>query len=173
MQSFADRPPAENPSFRLAEQPTPPKARRRFLFGEALSQAVGLLRRLFWGSEADNTNGSQAGRKQAQCLPDQDAEKSYSRKQRSVAGLAVRSVHQAHSEGHEDGEIQLKGNLEGIAEKLKDPAWAGVLAANHGNVSLTDAERAVPMPNSGKFVQRLDKNPFIGQGIKEHSRDKI
>lgn len=64
----------------------------------------------------------------------------------------------------------LHGNLQGLAGKLKDPAWAGMLAANEGNVALTEAERAVPMPNSAQFVQRLDKNPYVGQGMKPHNR---
>ncbi|MES2469444.1 MAG: hypothetical protein V4675_19220 [Verrucomicrobiota bacterium] len=173
MQAFANRPFKEHQSLRHAEQPEPQEMPRRFLLGEALSQVAGLLRRLFSGSDAHHTNGSQAGREQAQSLPVPDAEGRNTGKQRGAPGLGDRSVRQAHTDGREDGEIQLKGSMEGIAEKLKDPAWAGVLASNHGNVALTDAERAVPMPDSAQFVERLDKNPFIGQGMKDHSRDKI
>ncbi len=65
----------------------------------------------------------------------------------------------------EPEETHLTGSLQGLAEKLKDPAWAGVLAANEGNISLTDAKRAVPMPNSAQFVERLDRNPHVGKGM--------
>lgn len=68
-------------------------------------------------------------------------------------------------------ENYLKGSMQGIADKLKNPAWAGVLAANEGNISLADAERAVPMPNTAQFVGRLDRNPFVGRGMKDRSRD--
>ena len=67
----------------------------------------------------------------------------------------------------------LKGDMRGLTEKLQDPAWSGALAANAGNISLTDAERAVPMPGSAHLVQRLDRNPFIGGGMRDHSRDHI
>ncbi len=32
-------------------------------------------------------------------------------------------------------------------------------------ISLTDAGRAVPMPDSAHFVEQLDRNPFPGQGL--------
>lgn len=78
------------------------------------------------------------------------------------------SFEASNSEQFEDR--QLKGSMQGVAEKLKDPAWAGLLEANAGNISLTDAERAVPMPKSAQFVERLDRNQFIGQGMKDRSR---
>lgn len=57
--------------------------------------------------------------------------------------------------------------------KFKDPAWAGLLAANNGNIALTQAERAVPMPKSAQYLGRLDKNPHVGKGMRDHSRDRV
>ena len=91
-----------------------------------------------------------------------------------MAPSAYRARPHAGMAADEDGDgPHFKGSLQGITEKMKDPAWAGLLAANDGNIALTDANRAVPMPNSGQFVERLDKNPYVGKGMKDHSRDKF
>jgi hypothetical protein len=78
---------------------------------------------------------------------------------------------EAAPQKEEPEDTHLTGSLQGFTEKLKDPAWAGMLAANAGNIALTDAERAVPMPKSAQFVERLDRNPYVGKGMKNHDRD--
>lgn len=138
------------------ETPDPPAvpAKRRkshgpFLIGEALNHVFSLLRRSIFGPPMDPAPDSRA------------------------LGNRNRGQQTADPAGEEKEEIPLKGSMQGIAEKMKDPAWAGALAANDGNIALADAGRAVPMPNSAQFVERLDRNPFVGQGMKDHSRDKV
>ena len=173
VQAIADRQLAVGKYSRPEEQPKPQKAGGHFFLGAALQQAIGLLRCLFFGSKSESTRGAQCVREGVESHGPQDAERKFSGKQGSVASYTHRDAQPADNEEHEEEGVHLKGSMEGIAEKLKDPAWVGVLAANDGNVSLTDSQRAVPMPNSAQFLQRLDKNPFIGKGMRDHSRDKI
>ena len=157
VQAFADRQLAAGKCFPSADQTKPQKAPVRFLFMEALHHVTGLLRSLFSDAKTDMIQGAPRLRRRLVSLRPQHEGGTYS--------------DGANEEPEEEG-IDLKGSMQGIAAKLKDPAWAGVLAANDGNISLTDAERAVPMPDSAKFVERLDKNPFIGKGMKAHSRNE-
>ena len=120
-----------------------------FPLREALHQAVLFFRRLF-GQGDDSLDPQQ------------------------TAPPADRGSTQAfRAADQDDHEPQFKDTLTGIADKLKDPAWAGMLAANDGNIALTDAKRAVPMPNSSQYAGRPDKNPYVGKGMKDHGRNKF
>lgn len=156
--AMAARQSGKVPYFPSMDHPEPQEAPERLSFGEALQRAAGLLRRFFFPSginEAPDYGRGGNDRKAGNRFYDADRRKA-----------PVQS-------GEEDQrEIGREDQPPHIAAKLKDPAWAGLLAANDGNISLTEAERAVPMPNSAQFVGRLDKNPFVGKGMKDHSRDK-
>ena len=156
VKAFAGRLPDADKAF-VPEGPSgPPKAAEPpFLVVGAFQRVIGLLRRWIPGAGLDTPSHTRRVRGRVGSHRPYDEEEEHSEDQ---------------ADDHE-GEIHLKGDMQGVAEKLKDPAWAGVLAANDGNISLTNAERAVPMPNSGKLVQRLDRNPYVGKGMKDHSRD--
>lgn len=157
VKAFADRQAAADQSLRPVEGAVPPTFAGPFLLVNVLQQTVGLLGRLLFGYKESYRFGD--GRDDSGLRATHFA-------------LPNRGKYQARIDNadHDEEAIEVTGDMQGFAEKLKDPAWAGVLAANDGNVSLTNAERAVPMPNSAKLVQRLDRNPFVGKGMKDHSR---
>ena len=93
----------------------------------------------------------------------QNGEGESSGEQSNQSPSAGRGRTNADTENGPEEELHLKGDMQGIAGKLKDPAWAGVLAANDGNTSLTDAERAVPKPNE-RSVCRLRQGFGVGDG---------
>lgn len=155
-QAISDRQPAPDKSTGPIGRFKPQKSPSQFVLSQALNHVTNLLRWLFVREKAASSH----------------------RRARSEArGVQVfegkhfeRST--PHTDRKKDAELELRGSMQGISDKLNDPAWAGVLAANDGNISLTDAERAVPMPKSAQFVERLDRNPFVGNGMKDHKREK-
>lgn len=162
-QAIADRQTARANAYPSRVPAAPPTTTPMGFLSSLLHHASGMLRRLFFGFDADDA-GQDLERERDEFLRRREAAESSARYtdhgQQRLEGGAQAAL-----------PVELKGSMDGIAEKLKDPAWAGVLAANDGNIALTDAERAVPMPKSAQFVQRLDRNPYIGQGMKEHRRD--
>lgn len=168
--AIANRQPAADRPFR-AELPEPENSRghssTRSVSG-ALARVAQSLRRWFIGTDGESARG--AGRPRDRREHDDADIRGRNRLATSPSNDRLR--HAGPESDQNDG-ASLQGNMQGIAEKLKDPAWSGALAANDGNISLTDAERAVPMPRSARFVERLDRNPFIGGGMKDHSRDHI
>lgn len=155
VKAFAECLPAAEQTPRRENQRGPQKAAAPFLIVQALRRVIGEVHRLILGLKPDFTQGSPGGQdvEQANDYPSDDPVENFS------------DTDEVPAEA-----ILLKGDMQGVAVKLKDPAWAGVLAANDGNVSLTNAERAVPMPNPGQLVERLDRNPYVGKGMKDHSR---
>ena len=157
VQAIADRQPAPDKSTRPIGRFKPQKSPSQFVLIQALNHVTNLLRWLFVREKAASLqrNGARSEARGVQVFEGKHSERST-----------------RHMDGKEASELELKGSMQGISEKLNDPAWAGVLAANDGNISLTDAERAVPMPKSAQFVERLDRNPFVGKGMKDHKREK-
>ena len=93
----------------------------------------------------------------------QNGEGESSGEQSNQSPSAGRGRTNADTENGPEEELHLKGDMQGIAAELNDPAWAGVLAANAGNISQTDAERAVPLPNE-RSVCRLRQGFGVGDG---------
>ncbi len=153
LRAIADRQPAPAHPFNPAEEPKSRPAPARLLCVGVLQQLLGIVMRAF--------NCSFAGMGASHPSPKQTY-----RPRTGRAGITD------HGElwTPDLDEVSRSGSRDALAEKLKDPAWAGVLAANDGNVSLTNAARAVPMPKTTQFVERLDRNPFVGMGMKDHSK---
>lgn len=167
VQAIAGRQPVAGRSHGPARRPKLQNSPRESLLSGVLDQAAAFLR---WLLGREKTDIYRRNGKRSDSRSDWDSEGKYSGSKDSTAHRAGQSAQTLDSE--EEEEMHLKGSMLGIAGKLNDPAWAGVLAANDGNISLTDAERAVPMPKSAQFVARLDRNPFVGKGMKDHPREK-
>lgn len=128
-----------------------------YLLGEAVRRCGGMLTRLFSSAKTEIREGAARARERVAAL------RSGEEREGGISG----------ENREEDGtdEEKRRPGTPGIVDRLEDPAWAGVLASHDGDVHLAQTERAVPMPESTRLVERLDKNPFIGKGVSDKSRN--
>lgn len=175
-QAIAERFPAEEATDGPEEQPEPKQMGGDSMWSRAWHQAVTMLKRYFSEEGSDFPDTARRSWQQPGSNRLRDVRSGGGKQSGQSAGRAQADradEEEGRDESHDadhDG-LHLHGSMQGISEKMKDPAWAGMLAANGGDIALTDAARAVPMPKSARFVQRLDRNPYVGKGMRNHSKD--
>lgn len=176
VQAIADRPyPSARQKSAQDQKPDPKPGPTYFPIWNVMDQLAGWFRNLFFGPPSPRPPLRRAAGQRSR-LRQRPTDSAWDRNHDHDRDHDDHSQNQGRDQDHYqdfsgENNPALKGSMQGLTEKLKDPAWAGMLAANAGNVALTDAARAVPMPNAGKFVERLDRNPYVGNGMKNRSRD--
>lgn len=172
-QAIAERPSAPADDSPPDSRPRPKNKVGDSLLARAWHQASTMLKRFFSDPLTDFPDTARRGWQQKgsnRLRNVQNRESGGGHKGERFRGHDRQSV-ESQEDGNDTG-TDAQRNLPGFAEKMNDPVWAGMLAANHGNAALADAARAVPMPKSARFVERLDRNPYIGKGMKDRSRNR-